>query len=75
MRVKNEGKFTVRMIERDYNINCKDFYIKDGFLVIEHNDGDIEYILSDRVSVIVKYNSCPNPLTYTTTGNCSSLKR
>lgn len=54
--VKNEGQFTVRRSGGgDYEITCNNFYVKDGFLVIEHKDEDIEYFPIGSVACIVKY--------------------
>ena len=55
MEKKNSGKFKVRFHEGfDYEINCHHFYIQDGFFVIRHKDGDIEYFPVDKINFIVQ---------------------
>lgn len=57
-RGKREGKYTVlRAKWQSYEIDCFDFYVSRGMLVIEHKDGDVEFFPTDSISCVVKYKS------------------
>lgn len=53
-----EGKYTVLRKEGGrYEVDCFNWYHQDGFLVIEHKDGDIEYFPIGQIACVVKYKS------------------
>lgn len=54
MKIK-KGIYTIRMDGRDYDVKAKSIKRKDGFVIIEHTEGDIEMLKEENVYLIVRY--------------------